>query len=67
MFALSAATQVDLMLQQCAQFEPRFAVMAAEAPGRELARRIKAAGLATEVRWGCRPWKTWHRMNRSMW
>ena len=27
-FALSAATQVDLMLQQCAQFRPRFAVMA---------------------------------------
>ena len=51
-FALSAATQVDLMLQQCAQFRPRFAVMATEAPGRELARRIKAAGLATEVRWG---------------
>ena len=52
MFALSAATQVDLMLQQCAQFRPRFAVMASEAPGRELARRIKAAGLATEVLWG---------------
>ncbi|MEG1734892.1 MAG: 1-deoxy-D-xylulose-5-phosphate reductoisomerase, partial [Comamonas sp.] len=27
-FALSAATQVDLMLKQCAQFKPRFAVMA---------------------------------------
>ena len=51
-FALSAATQVDLMLQQCAQFSPRFAVMVGEAPGRELARRVKAAGLATEVRWG---------------
>ncbi|MEO8653629.1 MAG: 1-deoxy-D-xylulose-5-phosphate reductoisomerase, partial [Ramlibacter sp.] len=51
-FALSAATQVDLMLQQCAQFSPRFAVMAGEGPGRELARRVKAAGLATEVRWG---------------
>ena len=51
-FALSASTQVDLMLQQCAQFRPRFAVMAAEAPGRELARKIKAGGLATEVRWG---------------
>ncbi len=46
-FALSAASQVDLMLQQCAQFSPRFAVMAAEAPGRELARKVKAAGLAT--------------------
>jgi 1-deoxy-D-xylulose-5-phosphate reductoisomerase len=51
-FALSAATQVDLMLQQCAQFRPRFAVMAAEAPGRELARKIKDSGLATQVLWG---------------
>jgi 1-deoxy-D-xylulose-5-phosphate reductoisomerase len=51
-FALSAASQVDLMLQQCAQFRPRLAVMAAEAAGRELARKVKEAGLATEVRWG---------------
>jgi 1-deoxy-D-xylulose-5-phosphate reductoisomerase len=51
-FALSAANQVDLMLQQCAQFSPRLAVMAAEVPGRELARKVKAGGLATEVRWG---------------
>jgi 1-deoxy-D-xylulose-5-phosphate reductoisomerase len=51
-FALSAATQVDLMLQQCALFSPRFAVMAGEGPGRELARKVRAAGLATEVRWG---------------
>lgn len=51
-FALSAASQVDLMLQQCMQFSPRFAVMAAEVPGRELARKVKAGGLATEVRWG---------------
>ena len=27
-FVLSAASQVDLMLQQCAQFKPRVAVMA---------------------------------------
>jgi 1-deoxy-D-xylulose-5-phosphate reductoisomerase len=51
-FALSAATQVDLMLQQCAQFKPAFAVMTAEAAGRELARQIKASGLATRVLWG---------------
>ena len=29
-FALSAATQVDLMLAQCVQFKPRYAVMASE-------------------------------------
>ena len=27
-FALSASTQVDLMLAQCARFAPRYAVMA---------------------------------------
>jgi 1-deoxy-D-xylulose-5-phosphate reductoisomerase len=51
-FALSAATQVDLMLQQCARFEPAFAVMSNEAAGRELARRIKDRGLAAQVLWG---------------
>ncbi|MBA3772481.1 MAG: 1-deoxy-D-xylulose-5-phosphate reductoisomerase [Ramlibacter sp.] len=51
-FALSAATQVDLMLQQCARFRPQFAVMAEEGPGRELARKAGAEGLATRVLWG---------------
>ena len=52
--ALSAATQGDLMLAQCAQFRPRFAVMATEGPGRELARKVEAEGLATKVIWGQR-------------
>jgi 1-deoxy-D-xylulose-5-phosphate reductoisomerase len=51
-FALSAATQVDLMLQQCERFAPEFAVMAHEAPARELASKIAAAGLRTQVRCG---------------
>jgi 1-deoxy-D-xylulose-5-phosphate reductoisomerase len=51
-FALSAATQVDLMLQQCAQFRPQFAVMAGEGPGRELAHKVEAARLPTKVLWG---------------
>ena len=51
-FALTAATQVDLMLQQCARFKPRFAVMASEAPGRALAEKIKANSLETQVLWG---------------
>ncbi len=50
-FALSAATQVDLMLAQCAQFKPRFAVMVHEGPARLLAEKIKANSLATEVLW----------------
>jgi 1-deoxy-D-xylulose-5-phosphate reductoisomerase len=51
-FALSAATQVDLMLQQCARFKPSFAVMAGEGPGRELAYKARACALATQVLWG---------------
>lgn len=48
-FALSASSQVDLMLQQCAQFRPAFAVMAQEEAGRALAARIEASGLPTRV------------------
>lgn len=48
-FALSAATQVDLMLQQCAEFSPRYAVMASAEHARQLSEKIKANGLETEV------------------
>lgn len=51
-FALSASTQVDLMLRQCLQFRPAFAVMAQEEAGRALAARIESAGLPTRVLWG---------------
>ena len=50
-FALSAATQVELMLQQCAQFRPQFAVMAHEGAGRELAQKIEANRLPVRVLW----------------
>ncbi|MBV7541723.1 1-deoxy-D-xylulose-5-phosphate reductoisomerase [Acidovorax sp. sic0104] len=48
-FALSAATQVDLMLAQCAQFKPKFAVMASEAHARQLAEKLASNGLSTQV------------------
>jgi 1-deoxy-D-xylulose-5-phosphate reductoisomerase len=48
-FALSAASQVDLMLAQCAQFRPRFAVMVREDAARELAHKIEHNGLPTKV------------------
>ena len=48
-FALSAATQVDLMLEQCAQFKPRFAVMASAPHAQLLAEKIKKNGLQTSV------------------
>ncbi|WP_440108868.1 1-deoxy-D-xylulose-5-phosphate reductoisomerase [Acidovorax sp. BL-A-41-H1] len=48
-FALSAATQVDLMLAQCAQFRPRYAVMASAPHAAVLAEKIKSNGLEVEV------------------
>ncbi|MFI8617924.1 1-deoxy-D-xylulose-5-phosphate reductoisomerase [Acidovorax sp. NPDC077693] len=48
-FALSAATQVDLILAQCAQFTPRFAVMASAPHARQLAEKLAANGIPTQV------------------
>jgi 1-deoxy-D-xylulose-5-phosphate reductoisomerase len=48
-FALSASTRVDLMLEQVAKFRPRFAVMADEAAGRELQDKVEANGLGAKV------------------
>ena len=48
-FALGAATQVDLMLAQCARFQPRFVAMASEAHGRVLAEKLKENGLQSQV------------------
>ena len=47
--ALTAATRVDEMLAQCARFRPRRAVMASAAHAAELARKLKANGLSTQV------------------
>jgi len=47
--ALTAATQVESMLQQCAQFRPRFAVMADAEAARRLGERVRAEGLPVEV------------------
>ncbi|WP_019428726.1 1-deoxy-D-xylulose-5-phosphate reductoisomerase [Limnohabitans sp. Rim47] len=51
-YALTASTQVGLMLAQCAQFRPEVAVMVREDEARLLADKLKAEGLNTEVRWG---------------
>ena len=48
-FALSAATQTDLMLAQCARFKPRYAVMASRQHAHDLADKLKDNGLKTEV------------------
>jgi 1-deoxy-D-xylulose-5-phosphate reductoisomerase len=51
-FALSAGSQVDLMLQQCARFRPQFAVMAQEDAARQLTEKLEAERLPTQVQWG---------------
>ena len=48
-FALSAATQVDLMLAQCVRFKPHYAVMASEPHAKRLAEEIKVNGLSVHV------------------
>ncbi len=48
-FALSANTQVDAMLAQCAQFKPRFVVMASDAHAALLEEKIKSNGLGASV------------------
>ncbi len=51
-FALTAATQVDLMVAQCVKFNPHFAVMAGDEPGQRLQQRCRDLGLGTRVLWG---------------
>jgi 1-deoxy-D-xylulose-5-phosphate reductoisomerase len=51
-FALSAATKVDELLGQCAQFSPKFAVMASAPHAALLAEKLKQNGLKTVVLMG---------------
>src|SRR5450830_1471449 len=51
-FALSAASRVDLMLQQCVRFKPVFAVMASEPHGRALEQKCRELNLTTRILWG---------------
>jgi 1-deoxy-D-xylulose-5-phosphate reductoisomerase len=48
-FALTAATQVELLLAQCQKFSPRFAVMTSTDHAQQLQRRVRALGLGVEV------------------
>lgn len=47
--ALTASTQVELMLGQCEQFRPRYAVMASPDHALALQRRVRDLGLPVEV------------------
>ncbi len=48
-YALTAATQVEMLLQQCQVFSPRYAVMASAPHAAQLAARVKALGLPVQV------------------
>ena len=48
-YALTANRSVDSLFEQCQQFEPKIAVMLDESSAQNLANKIKAAGLTTEV------------------
>ena len=48
-FALSAQTRVDELLAQCARFKPRFAVMASAPHAAQLADRLRANDIPTQV------------------
>ncbi|MDR0996532.1 MAG: 1-deoxy-D-xylulose-5-phosphate reductoisomerase, partial [Zoogloeaceae bacterium] len=47
--ALCAHRNVELLLAQCREFKPRYAVLGTQARADELAGRLKAEGIATEV------------------
>jgi len=48
-FALTASTQVDLILAQCKTFSPRYAVMASPEHAQQLSVRVRELGLQVEV------------------
>ena len=48
-FALTAHSNRDLLLQQCLQFKPEYAVLSAADSADEFAAMLKAAGCATEL------------------
>jgi 1-deoxy-D-xylulose-5-phosphate reductoisomerase len=48
-FALTAASRVEELLQQCLRFQPRFAVMVDAARAADLAQRLASHGSATRV------------------
>lgn len=50
--ALCAHRQVELLFEQCMEFQPRYAVLGGSALAEELAARLAAASCPTEVAWG---------------
>jgi len=48
-FALTAKSRCDVLLEQCRRFNPRYAVVLEEQAAAELERKLRADSLATEV------------------
>jgi 1-deoxy-D-xylulose-5-phosphate reductoisomerase len=48
-YALTAYKQVELLFQQCVQFQPKFAVLLDEVAVAQMRARVKEAGLSVEV------------------
>ncbi len=53
-FALTGATQIDKLYQQCLQFKPRYAVMTEQHAAVALRQKLQSAGSVTEVLAGSR-------------
>jgi 1-deoxy-D-xylulose-5-phosphate reductoisomerase len=51
-FALTASSQVELLLKQCVEFSPSFAVMASPEHAKVLEEKCRALNLQTRVLWG---------------
>ncbi len=51
-FALTANTNADKLLEQCKQYQPQYAVMQNEEAAQHLTEAIRAAGLNTQVKSG---------------
>ncbi len=54
-YALTGASQVDLMLRQCVQFKPRIVVMAHPEAALVLKEKVKSEGLSVNVQSGTQP------------
>ncbi|AKJ29006.1 1-deoxy-D-xylulose-5-phosphate reductoisomerase [Caldimonas brevitalea] len=53
-FALTAHSRADALLEQCLQWRPRYAVLGDEACARQLRTRLREEGVSTEVLSGAR-------------
>ncbi|NVK22764.1 MAG: 1-deoxy-D-xylulose-5-phosphate reductoisomerase [Kangiellaceae bacterium] len=51
-FALTANRNIELLIEQCQQFKPQYAVLPEQALAQELQQSLAAKGIDTQVLWG---------------